>query len=136
VFPITRLLRRGCKRFDREGKDDMLKRILVTAFLGGALVLTGPAPLANADGKHHRHHGRDRHGHSDHKSYHRGYDRGYRHGYHDGSYDDYDSNRYNHNNNYYYNNYYYGGSYGYGRPDCRRCGGGALLDLNLNLDVL
>ncbi|MEW6476955.1 MAG: hypothetical protein AB1679_32255 [Actinomycetota bacterium] len=112
----------------------MLKRILVTAFLGGALVLTGPAPLANADGKNHRHHGRDRHGHS----YQKGYDRGYRHGYHDGSYDNYDSNRYyyNSNNNYYYNNYYYGGSYGRGRSDCRRCGGGALLDLNLNLDVL
>lgn len=109
----------------------MLKRILVTAFLGGALVFTGPAPLANADGKHHRHHGRDRHGHS----YHKGYERGYRHGYHDGSHDDYGSTRYYYNNNY-YNNYYYGGSYNYGRPGCRRCGSGALLDLNLNLDVL
>lgn len=107
----------------------MLKRILITAFLGGALVVTGPAQLANADGRHHRHHGHDRHGH------HQGYERGYRHGYRDGSHDDHYSSR-RHSNNYYYNNYYYNGSYRDGGPYCsRRCGGG-LLDLNLNLDVL
>ena len=115
----------------------MLKRILITAFLGGALVLTGPAQLANADGRHHRHHSHDRHDRHGH-SYHKGYERGYRHGYRDGSHDDHHSSRrYSNNyyNNYYYN-YYHDGSYRDGGPYCsRRCGGG-LLDLNVNLDVL
>jgi hypothetical protein len=91
------------------GKDDMLKRILVTAFLGSALVFTAPAAMANPHGKewdrHHRHSysHRDR-GHHDHhgSSYRRGYKRGYRHGYRDGYRDD----------------YYY---YGYGRPYYGRC---------------
>jgi hypothetical protein len=99
--------------FTARGKDDMLKRILVTAFLGGALVFTAPAAMANPHGRdrdrHERHEngrGWDRGDHrrydrDDHRSYRHDYDRSYHH------------NRYDYDDDYYY--------YGYSRPYSGRC---------------
>ena len=89
----------------------MLKRILVTAFLGGALVFTAPSAMANPHGRdrdrHHRHsydRGRDHHRHHGGGS---SYRRGYRHGYRDGYRDDY-----------YRRHGYRSGSYPYGYEAC------------------
>ena len=96
----------------------MLKRILVTAFLGGALVFTAPSAMANPHGKdrdrHHRHSydrgDRGYHRHHGGGGYRRGYNRGYRHGYRDGYRDDYYYYGYNRS---YGGRCYYRGGYRY-----------------------
>src|SRR2546423_7186068 len=60
--------------FTARGKDDMLKRILVTAFLGGALVFTAPAAMANPHGRDRDRHERHEHGSWD-RDNHRNWDR-------------------------------------------------------------
>ena len=88
----------------------MLKRILVTAILGGALVFSAPAAMANPHGRDRDRHGwhrgdydRDDHHYRHGGNYRRGYRNGYRHGYRDGYYDDYDD----------YDDYGPGYAYGY-----------------------
>src|SRR5258706_14795002 len=58
------------------GKDNMLKRILVTAVLGGALIFSGPAAMANPHG-----HDRDRDRHERHENNWHGGDRDNWHGH-------------------------------------------------------
>ena len=88
----------------------MLKRIVFTALLGGALVFSAPAALADRKpgdrdhkrdrhGSSYKHHKKDRHHNG---GYNRGYNRGYKRGYRDGYRDD----------------YYY---YGYNRQYSGRC---------------
>ena len=107
----------------------MLKRILVTAFLGGALVFTAPSAMANPHGKdrdrHHSYHRDGYHRDRDYRhhggSYRKGYRRGYRNGYRDGYRDDYYYYGYNrpyygrcyyrNGYRYYYDNGYYGSRY-------------------------
>jgi len=108
------------------GKDNMLKRILVTAVLGGALIFSGPAAMANPHGNGHDRDRHERHENSwrgGHDNYHRGGDRddyhghgyrdwddrhGYRHHYYRYDYDD-DYYYYNYNRPYYSRCYYRGG---------------------------